>query len=97
MPFHTQFDIIGTIGVILLIGIMKKNAIMMIDFAVRAERVRGLPPADAIYEACSPADLDDHHGVRPRRHGGAVTSVHGTSRTWPIWPTMSAYESKPDI
>jgi multidrug efflux pump subunit AcrB len=52
MPFHTQFNIIGTIGVILLIGSVKKNAIMMINFAVRAERVCGLPPADAIYEAC---------------------------------------------
>jgi multidrug efflux pump len=50
--FHTQFDIIGMIGVILLIGIVKKNAIMMIDFALDAERVRGLSPADAIYEAC---------------------------------------------
>jgi multidrug efflux pump len=50
--FNTQFDIIGMIGVILLIGIVKKNAIMMIDFALDAERVRGLPPADAIYEAC---------------------------------------------
>jgi multidrug efflux pump len=52
MLFHTAFDIIGMIGVILLIGIVKKNAIMMIDFAVDAERVRGLSPADAIYEAC---------------------------------------------
>jgi multidrug efflux pump len=52
MLFHTQFDIIGMIGVILLIGIVKKNAIMMIDFAVDSERVRGLSPADAIYEAC---------------------------------------------
>jgi branched-chain amino acid transport system permease protein len=52
MLFHTQFDIIGMIGVILLIGIVKKNAILMIDFALDAERVRGLPPAAAIYEAC---------------------------------------------
>ncbi len=52
MLFHTQFDIIGMIGVILLIGIVKKNAIMMIDFALDAERMRGLSPADAIYEAC---------------------------------------------
>jgi multidrug efflux pump len=52
MLFHTQFDIIGMIGVILLIGIVKKNAILMIDFALDAERVRGLAPADAIYEAC---------------------------------------------
>jgi multidrug efflux pump len=52
MLFHTQFDIIAMIGVILLIGIVKKNAIMMIDFALDAERQRGLSSADAIYEAC---------------------------------------------
>ena len=52
MLFHTQFDIIGMIGVILLIGIVKKNAIMMIEFALDAERRRGLSPADAIFEAC---------------------------------------------
>jgi multidrug efflux pump len=52
MLFHTQFDIIGMIGVILLIGIVKKNAIMMIDFALDAERMRNLSPAEAIYEAC---------------------------------------------
>ena len=50
--FHTQFDIIAMIGVILLIGIVKKNAIMMIDFALDAERQRGLSSADAIVEAC---------------------------------------------
>lgn len=52
MLFHTQFDIIGMIGVILLVGIVKKNAILMIDFALDAERERDLSPADAIYEAC---------------------------------------------
>jgi multidrug efflux pump len=52
MLFHTQFDIIAMIGVILLIGIVKKNAIMMIDFALDAERVNGLAPAEAIYQAC---------------------------------------------
>jgi multidrug efflux pump len=52
MLFRTEFDIIGMIGVILLIGIVKKNAIMMIDFALDAERQRGLSSADAIYEAC---------------------------------------------
>jgi multidrug efflux pump len=52
MLFHTQFDIIAMIGVILLIGIVKKNAIMMIDFALDAERGLGLPPAEAIYQAC---------------------------------------------
>jgi multidrug efflux pump len=49
---HTDFDIIAMIGVILLIGIVKKNAIMMIDFALDAERQRGLSSADAILEAC---------------------------------------------
>jgi multidrug efflux pump len=52
MLFHTQFDIIAMIGVILLIGIVKKNAIMMIDFALDAERQRGLSSDEAIYEAC---------------------------------------------
>ena len=52
MLFHTQFDIIGTIGVILLIGIVKKNAIMMIDFAIDAERSQHLSSYDAIFEAC---------------------------------------------
>ncbi|HEY4373811.1 MAG TPA: multidrug efflux RND transporter permease subunit [Burkholderiales bacterium] len=47
-----EFDIIGLIGVILLIGIVKKNAIMMIDVAITAERERGLDPREAIYEAC---------------------------------------------
>jgi multidrug efflux pump len=50
--FHTQFDIIAMIGVILLIGIVKKNAIMMIDFALDAERQRGLSSREAIFEAC---------------------------------------------
>jgi multidrug efflux pump len=52
MLFRTEFDIIGMIGVILLIGIVKKNAIMMIDFALDAERLHGMSPADAIREAC---------------------------------------------
>jgi multidrug efflux pump len=51
MLFHTEFDIIGLIGVILLIGIVKKNAIMMIDFAIEAKR-SGLNSRDAIYQAC---------------------------------------------
>ncbi len=47
-----EFSLIALIGVILLIGIVKKNAIMMIDFALEAERKRGLSPRDAIHEAC---------------------------------------------
>jgi len=52
MLFHSEFDIIAMIGVILLIGIVKKNAIMMIDFALDAERQRGRSSTEAIYEAC---------------------------------------------
>ena len=52
MLFNTELSIIAMIGVILLIGIVKKNAILMIDFAIDAERVRGLSSRDAIYEAC---------------------------------------------
>jgi multidrug efflux pump len=49
--FHVEFTIIALIGVILLIGIVKKNAIMMIDFALEAERSRGLSAREAIYQA----------------------------------------------
>ncbi len=49
--FHIEFSIIALIGVILLIGLVKKNAILMIDFAIVAERDRGLTPRDAIREA----------------------------------------------
>jgi len=49
---RTEFSIIALIGIILLIGIVKKNAIMMIDFALEAERKEGKSPLDAIYEAC---------------------------------------------
>ncbi|MGA3345413.1 MAG: multidrug efflux RND transporter permease subunit [Terracidiphilus sp.] len=48
----TSLTIIALIGIILLIGIVKKNAIMMIDFALQAERDQGLPPVEAIYQAC---------------------------------------------
>jgi multidrug efflux pump len=49
---RTELSLIALIGVILLIGIVKKNAIMMIDFALQAERSRGLSPRDAIVQAC---------------------------------------------
>jgi multidrug efflux pump len=52
MVSHTEFSIIALIGVILLIGIVKKNAIMMIDFAIHAERSLGLAPREAIFQAC---------------------------------------------
>jgi multidrug efflux pump subunit AcrB len=49
---RTEFSVIALIGIILLIGIVKKNAIMMIDFALEAERDQGLSPAESIYQAC---------------------------------------------
>jgi multidrug efflux pump subunit AcrB len=49
---HNELNVIGLIGIILLIGIVKKNAIMMIDFALEAERNEGKSPLDAIHEAC---------------------------------------------
>ena len=50
--YRTEFSVVALIGIILLIGIVKKNAIMMIDFALEAERKEGKSPLDAIYEAC---------------------------------------------
>jgi multidrug efflux pump subunit AcrB len=52
MLFHYDLSVIAIVGVILLIGIVKKNAIMMIDFALDAERNHGKSPVDAIHEAC---------------------------------------------
>jgi len=52
MICRTDFSIVALIGIILLIGIVKKNAIMMIDFALEAERKEGMTPVNAIYQAC---------------------------------------------
>ncbi|HEX4365702.1 MAG TPA: efflux RND transporter permease subunit [Rhodopila sp.] len=52
MLFNIEFSLIAAIGVILLIGIVKKNAILMIDFALDAERTLGMEPREAIFEAC---------------------------------------------
>src|SRR6185437_15737477 len=52
MLFHMDLDVISIIGIILLIGIVKKNAIMMVDFALQAERLEGKNTRDAIFEAC---------------------------------------------
>ena len=52
MAFHTDLSVIALIGIILLVGIVKKNAIMMIDFALEAERKDGKTPQEAIYHAC---------------------------------------------
>ncbi|MBI3694413.1 MAG: efflux RND transporter permease subunit [Acidobacteria bacterium] len=50
--FRTELNIYGFVGIIMLIGIVKKNAIMMIDFALEAQRIEGKPAPEAIYEAC---------------------------------------------
>jgi hydrophobic/amphiphilic exporter-1 (mainly G- bacteria), HAE1 family len=50
--FRRDLDIYGFVGIIMLIGLVKKNAIMMIDFALEAERKEGRSPADAIYQGC---------------------------------------------
>jgi len=52
MLFRIEFSVIALIGIILLIGIVKKNAIMMIDFALEAERDKGMSPRESIYQAC---------------------------------------------
>src|SRR5882762_4363527 len=53
MLFKTDLNVISIIGIVLLIGIVKKNAIMMIDFAIAAEREQGKSPTDAIFEGCT--------------------------------------------
>jgi multidrug efflux pump subunit AcrB len=52
MLFHTDLNVIGIVGILLLIGIVKKNAILMVDFSLEAERAQGMRPRDAIYQAC---------------------------------------------
>jgi multidrug efflux pump len=52
MLFHNDLNVIALIGIILLIGIVQKNAIMMVDFALAQEREQGLSPLEAIYQAC---------------------------------------------
>jgi len=52
LVFHMELDVYSFIGIILLVGIVKKNGIMMVDFAIEAERKEGKRPFDAIYEAC---------------------------------------------
>ena len=49
---HSDFSVVALIGIVLLIGIVKKNGIMMIDFALEAERKDGMPAVEAIYQAC---------------------------------------------
>jgi len=52
LVFRQELNLYSFVGIIMLIGIVKKNAIMMIDFALEAQRTRGSSPAEAIYQAC---------------------------------------------
>jgi multidrug efflux pump subunit AcrB len=52
MLFRTELSVIAIIGLLLLIGIVKKNAILMVDFALETERAKGMRPGEAIYQAC---------------------------------------------
>lgn len=68
--FNAPFSLIALIGIMLLIGIVKKNAIMMVDFALEAQRSGGLTPAQAIFEGLLvtlPSNNDDHAGGAVRR------------------------------
>ena len=71
---HTELSVIALIGIILLIGIVKKNAIMMIDFALEAERKEGKSPEEAIFQACllrfRPITDDDDGGAAGRAAAG---------------------------
>ena len=74
-----DLSLIALIGIILLIGIVKKNAIMMIDFALEAEREEELPPEQSIYQgvpAAVPADHDDHHGGAARSAAAGTGARH---------------------
>ena len=77
---RSEFSIIALIGIVLLIGIVKKNAIMMIDFALEAEREQGKSPREAIHQACLlrfRPDHDDHHGGAARRRAAGARHRNG--------------------
>ena len=65
MLFGMELNVFSFVGIILLVGLVKKNGIMMVDFALQLQREKGLPPAEAIVEACDhpfPPDHDDDDG-----------------------------------
>ncbi len=73
--FGQDLSVVAIIGLVLLIGIVKKNGIMMVDFALEAERQHGKNSTDAIYEACLlrfRPDHDDHHGRAAGRLAAGV-------------------------
>jgi hypothetical protein len=80
MAAHIDLSVIAVVGIILLIGIVKKNGIMLVDFALHLERSQGLDPEQSIYQACVlpvPADPDDDHGGAARRRTVDARIGHG--------------------
>jgi multidrug efflux pump len=89
--FKQDLNIISIIGIVLLIGIVKKNAIMMIDFALQAEREEGKTPIDAIFEACMlalPPDPDDDDGCVVGRLAVALGTGTGFELRRPLGITI---------
>ncbi len=93
MLSHHDLDMIALIGIILLIGIVKKNAIMMVYFALEAERHRGLNVVDPIHQACQQrfrpimmttvcADRRPSNGIRARARIGAPAASWNRHRGW---------------
>ena len=79
MICRQELSVVALIGIILLIGIVQKNGIMMIDFALEAERVQHKSPVDAIYEACLaalPSHHHDHHGRVAWRSSAGIGFRH---------------------
>jgi HAE1 family hydrophobic/amphiphilic exporter-1 len=77
--FRASLDLFAFVGIVMLIGIVKKNAIMLIDFALERQRVEGLPPAQAIFEAC-----------RVRFRPIMMTSMAAMAGTLPIALSLGA-------
>ncbi len=93
---HTELTIIALIGIILLIGIVKKNAIMMIDFAIEVERREHKSPREAIFQASPaalPPDHDDHHGGAARRRAAGDRHGHGLRAAAPASASRSSAAS----
>ena len=79
------------VGIVLLMGIVKKNAIMMVDFALEAERTRGSTPQEAIHEASPaalPADHDDDDGGDARRAAAGAGAGAGSELRRPLGVTI---------
>ena len=89
MACGLDLSLVALVGIVLLMGIVKKNAIMMIDFAVEAERERGLSPEAAIEEACA-ALPPDHDDDRRRPAGRAAAGAGARHRVRAALPARAS-------